>query len=174
MERMMLPRHAYGFGKRTAILALIGIGIGCGASNVTDHSGRLSPTPLALSGSFSIAGLATVSDSAQVLSYGITVTNTGTTNVLAQYGDCWGFLHLYRAPDRSGTPAFDGGDATVACRAFAGSVLIGPNQTWRISRPTDLGFFRLHGVTAGHYYVGIRIAPNGVETIVPGGEVDFP
>jgi hypothetical protein len=53
-------------------------------------------------------------------------------------------------------------------------VTLQPGQTTDLAGSMGFAVVQGAGVPVGHYYLSVRIAPNGAEVSVPAGEVDVP
>jgi hypothetical protein len=106
------------------------------------------------------------------VSYEVIVANRALSAITVTWGDCRAFLQLFSDASRSGNPAFDeGGDPLLGCAAYSRTDTVAVGAS--LSLPRIVPASMLAGVSAGHYFTAVRVAPNGHESTYPSAELDF-
>ncbi len=130
--------------------------------------------PVNISGRYSLSGSTVLvgSPAAQVR-FSVLVTNLDASPEEVDYGGCSVFVRLFRTPDRSGAPIYDASRQHMGCTAELRRVSVAPRGSTTIEHYYDRGVFLSAGVSAGHYYVDLLVAPNASTVAIPAGEIDL-
>jgi hypothetical protein len=159
-------------GALLAIVLTQATSCGTTTSQPNGDQSQSSLSPVVVTGAYALSGSNVPIDSPTPgFRYVVTLANQSAASEDVSYGGCWGFFQLYKTPDRTGTPAFDFENTKPGCEAFSTKVTLRPGEATQLSGSTGFSSLEGEGVAGGHYYSSVRVAPNGVQTTVPAGEV---
>jgi len=154
-----------------SIAALGGSIMACGSTKPVEPVG-MTPVSIDISGAYSLSAGPEVTQSADGrVSYRVIIANRAASSVTASYSDCWAFLQLFSESNRKGSPVYDEGALGASCVAGQRTASIAAGDSLVLTRQVPTSF--LIGVPSGHYFSAIRVAPNGSETVLPSGALDF-
>ncbi len=147
--------------------------VACSSAQAPD--GTLPPVqPLTISSAFGIAASsAAVRDPSSRIRYVLHVTNGSASDERVTYGACWAGVRLFRSAARSGPPAFDSAMGTDACVLPEYVTTISAGSSTDLVGYVDVASVLAAGITPGHYYVTLVVAPNGAPTQIAAGDVDI-
>lgn len=129
---------------------------------------------LTISSAYAVAASSgTVRDPNARIRYVLHITNGGTTDEQVSYGDCWATLQLFTSPARTGSPVYDSSTKSGTCTAAQNRAGIAPGGSADLVGYLDVAAAMSAGVSPGHYYVTLVIAPNGSTTTIAAGDVDI-
>jgi hypothetical protein len=158
---------------RASIVALLACAAAC--SSAAGPDGRTSSdVPLTISSAYAIAASSgTVRDPNARIRYVLHITNGSTTDEQVSYGDCWATVQLFASPARTGSPVFDSSTKGTACTTTENLAGIAPGESTDLVGYLDVAAAMAAGVTPGHYYVTLVVAPNGSTTPIAAGDIDI-
>jgi len=144
----------------------------CSSATGPKRASRTSLGSIAISGPFNLVAWNYADSSTPGFWYVASFTNQSRSEETVAFAGCWSFLRLYRTPDRTGTPVFDTERTTHECDSSS-AVKLTPKAgaAASVSSQIDFATLKREGVPPGHYYLSVRIAPNGAQSVVPAGEV---
>jgi hypothetical protein len=133
----------------------------------------MQPTPISINGAYSLSVGPGVTQSADgTLNYQVIVVNRTTSNISVTSGGCPTFVQLFSRSDRTGSPVFD--EAMIpglGCVASSTTQSIAGGDSLVFHGHVQLSF--ITGLSSGHYFAAIRIAPNASEIGLPAGDLEF-
>ena len=144
-------------------------------SSAAGPDGYIPPVvPLRISSAYAIAASsATVRDPSARIRYVLHITNGSSADEQVSHGDCWGTVQLFTSPARAGSPIFDSSTNGGACSPTEILTGIAPGESTDLVGYLDIADAMAAGVTPGHYYVTLVVAPNGSTTPIAAGDIDI-
>lgn len=157
------------------VLAVTGTVWSLACSSSAEPVKPSAPSPLRIGGAYSVtASSSQVRDPNPRLQYAVTVTNRSAVTEQLEYGGCWAYVRFFKNADRSGSPAYDAAVPNGGvCTADLNRVPLAPGASTSMIGHFELVSVLVLGVSPGHYSVSLLIAPDGVVTSVPAGEVEL-
>jgi hypothetical protein len=144
----------------------------CASATGPKAASRTSLAPISISGPFNLVAWTFPDVSTPGFWYVASFVNQSKSDETVSFAGCWSFLQLYRTADRTGAPVFDTESTTHDCDASS-QVKLTPKagSAASLSSQIDFAMLKKEGVPPGHYYLSVRIAPNGEQSVVPAGEL---
>jgi hypothetical protein len=102
-----------------------------------------------------------------------TIVNRSDSTEKVERGGCWAFLRLYTNAARTGAPTYDSAQPGLGCTLELVDLRIAPHDSGQFNGSIPGATIVAEGTPPGHYYAAIAVAPNGVATELPAGEIDL-